>query len=164
MLGMDGIVGWTWGSGDAVDPPPSECSTPFTSGTVSSGGGDWAIRFGGGEATIEGDLKPPPMWLERTGLPGPTLSGAMSTRNREPGLDVPEHMDTRSILSNFKCRWGNFPVLNLYCPTKQSKALYNQVVSSTIEVLSTSFLYFFLFISHNVFNSAVLFNRRVGKV
>jgi len=79
--------------------PLSENSFPFkSSGTVSSGGGDVASSGGCGDVALEvlGDL--PPTWLDdMTGLHGPTASGAMSTRKRDPGLEVPDPTDARSM-------------------------------------------------------------------
>ena len=94
-----GLDSWIWiGGGELEDP--SENSFPFkSSGTVSNGGGDVASSGGCGDVALEvlGDF---PTWLDdMTGLQGPTASGAMSTRNREPGLEVPDPMDARSMAS-----------------------------------------------------------------
>jgi hypothetical protein len=73
----------------------SEYSCPFrSSGTGSRGGGEVARRGWCGVAT----LAALPTWLaDMTGLHGPTASRAMSTRKRDPGLEVPDPMDARSM-------------------------------------------------------------------
>ncbi len=94
------LAGEWWS--DPPDPAPSENSIPFISGTVSNGGGEVARSGGWGEVALEFELEDlnPETWLEDdiTGLHGPTASGAMSTRNRDPGLEVPEPMDMRSMV------------------------------------------------------------------
>jgi hypothetical protein len=86
------------GGGDWCDPF-SENSAPFISGTVSSGGGggDMASAGGCGDVALD-DAADLTTWFDdSTGLHGPMASGAMSTRNREPGLEAPDPMDTRSM-------------------------------------------------------------------
>ena len=99
-----GLASWI-GGGDWADPL-SENSFPFDiSGTVSSGGGGGVVASIGGCGDVAldalGDL---PTWLEEdmTGLHGPTASEAMSTRNLDPGLEVPDPMDARSMALRFR--------------------------------------------------------------
>ena len=97
-LSGGGLDSWIWIGGGELADPLSENSFPFkSSGTVSNGGGDVANRGGCGDVALEvlGDF---PTWLDdMTGLQGPTASGAMSTRNRDPGLEVPDPMEARSM-------------------------------------------------------------------